>query len=206
MKSVSTKIFSAHFLITAVSPEHYPPSQHPEVAFVGRSNVGKSSLMNALCQRHKLVRVSKEPGRTRALNFFDVVASVGNDEKHTVRFCDLPGYGFAKVGKAERQQWKEMIETYLTTRQLCCVVCLVDSQVGATNDDFEVANWLLQTGHQLIVAATKMDRLPKHQRIPCLHHLEGALGVTPAQTVGVSATKHLGLDLLWNKIFQYFRN
>ena len=109
------KLIDARFVITAVEPKGYPTGHSAEVAFVGRSNVGKSSMINALTGRKKLVRVSNTPGRTRTLNFFDVELERGG-VRHRVRLADLPGYGFAKASKAERAQWEKMITTYLEKR------------------------------------------------------------------------------------------
>ncbi|HYO72232.1 MAG TPA: ribosome biogenesis GTP-binding protein YihA/YsxC, partial [Archangium sp.] len=126
------KILDARFITTAVEPKGYPTSPAPEVAFVGRSNVGKSSMINALAGRRKLVRVSNTPGRTRALNVFDVDVERGT-KRHTVRFADLPGYGFAKVSKTERAEWQKMITSYLEKRRdLKIVVSIIDAEVGPT--------------------------------------------------------------------------
>lgn len=197
------KILSAEFVTSATEPAGYPRGDAREIAFAGRSNVGKSSMINALAQRHKLVRVSNTPGRTRLLNFFDV--RVEDDEKsvHEVRFCDLPGYGFAKVSKAERKQWQQMIEAYIASRpQLCGVVCIVDANVGPTEDDLQVIPWVQKAGRRVIVAGTKIDRIPKHRRIPRAREIEKALQLEYGQVVGVSATDKIGLEDLWAKIFE----
>ena len=110
------RVVDARFVTTAVAPEGYPRGDLPEVAFVGRSNVGKSSMINTLAGRKKLVRVSNTPGRTRTLNFFEVDLELAPGQRTRVRFADLPGYGYAKVSKAERESWEEMITSYLEGR------------------------------------------------------------------------------------------
>ena len=195
------QVISADFLITAVAPEGWPQPRGPEVAFAGRSNVGKSSMINALCRRRKLVRVSNTPGRTRTLNFFDVVVEGPGKIRHELRLCDLPGYGFAKASKAERAEWGRMIESYIQRREgLKAVVCIVDANIGPTEDDAKVVPWVLAAGRNIIVAATKLDKLPKHRRIPREKEIERALELPAGTVIGVSATEGLRLDELWRLI------
>jgi GTP-binding protein len=194
------KIPTAEFITTAVAPAGYPKSREPELCFVGRSNVGKSSLINALCQRRKLVRVSNTPGRTRALNFFAVAANDGKRLHHVV-LCDLPGYGFAKVSKAERAQWKELIDTYVSEREvLCAVVQLIDAEVGPTELDAQMLAWLLPSARPLVLVATKLDRLVKAKRLPALRAHERALQLPEHSLLGVSSETGLGLPELWMKL------
>lgn len=199
------KVPSAEFVITAVAPEGYPRPDRPEYAFVGRSNVGKSSLINAMCKRNKLVRVSNTPGRTRALNFFDVSAAVGS-KLHKVRLCDLPGYGYAKVSKAERADWTRLIEGYVTSREgLRGVVHLVDAEVGPTELDVETLAWLQSIGRPVVSVATKLDRLPKAKRIPALRAHERLLGLPTRALLGASSEEGLGLHEVWFKLFELER-
>lgn len=193
------KILDARFLTTAVEPKGYPTSLAPEVAFVGRSNVGKSSMINALTGRRKLVRVSNTPGRTRTLNFFDV--DVERDGKpHLVRFADLPGYGFAKVSKTERAEWQTMITTYLEKRRdLKVVVSIIDAEVGPTPDDFQTLDYL-QNYRRILVVATKMDRLPKAKRKPRLVALAEQLSLPREAVLPFSATEKLGQDEVWDAL------
>ena len=198
---MSIRPVDARFVTTAVAPDGYPAGGTPEIAFVGRSNVGKSSMINTLSGRKKLVRVSNTPGRTRTLNFFDV-DFVRSDVRRTVRFADLPGYGFAKVQKTERATWEKMITTYLEQRtELRGVVSIVDAEVGPTPDDVRTLGYLRETGRPTLVVATKLDRLAKARRRPKLRTLAEVLGVDPAWVIGFSATEKLGLsevlDAVW---------
>lgn len=194
------KVVAADFLTTAVAPSGWPPDDLPEIAFVGRSNVGKSSMLNRLSGRKGLARVSGTPGRTRSLNFFEIVLErAGTREK--IRFCDLPGYGFAKVPKTERAKWVTMIEGYLRERgPLKAVVVIVDGKVGPTADDLEMLRWLEETGRRPILVATKMDRLAKAHRYNRLRQIEKELQLLPHALVGFSAEEGFGRDEVWGRI------
>ena len=191
----------ARFVTTAVGPDGYPGGGTPEIAFVGRSNVGKSAMVNALSGRRKLVRVSNTPGRTRTLNFFDVEL-VRGDARRTVRFVDLPGYGFAKVQKTQRATWERMVGSYLEDRpQLRGVVAIVDAEVGPTPDDVHTLGYLRHTGRPTLVVATKLDRVAKARRRPRLRSIAELLGVDVDWVLGFSATEKLGvtevLEAVW---------
>jgi GTP-binding protein len=194
------KVLDARFVITAVEEKGYPPGDLPEVAFVGRSNVGKSSMINALAARRKLVRVSNTPGRTRTLNFFDV--DLERDElRRTVRLADLPGYGFAKVSKTERASWQGMIETYLKKRaSLRVVVSIIDAEVGPSREDHEVLGWLSDRSPRVLVAATKIDRLNKARRKPRLQALAKELELPQELILPFSSVEKLGVDELWDTL------
>ena len=147
---------NAKLLATAVKPEQYPDTFVPEIAFVGRSNVGKSSLINCLTNRAKLARTSSSPGKTAVINFYDIDG--------IYRLVDLPGYGYAKVSKAERDRWSGMIETYLTDRyNLTAVVQLVDARHKPSQDDLTMMNWIKSIGYTPVVIATKIDKVKKSQ-------------------------------------------
>ena len=145
-------IKQSEFIISAVRKAQYPTDGRVEIAFVGRSNVGKSSLINSLTNRKKLAKVSQTPGKTRLINFFLI-----NNDFHLV---DLPGYGYAKVYKKEQESWGNIIETYLNGREeLKRVVLLVDSRHKPTKDDITMFNWIKHYGYEAIIVATKSDKL-----------------------------------------------
>lgn len=195
------RALDARFLTTAVEEGGWPPADTPEIAFVGRSNVGKSSMINALTGRRKLVRVSNTPGRTRTLNFFDVVLERG-EARRTVRLADLPGYGFAKVSKTERLGWDRMITGYLQRRTaLRGVVAIVDAEVGATDDDVRTLAYLVSSGRRVLVAATKIDRLGKAHRKPQLATIAERLSVPRDTVLGFSATEKLGVPEVWESLW-----
>lgn len=158
------KINKSDFITSAVTRSQYVTDGLPEVAFVGRSNVGKSSIINALTNRRKLAKVSQTPGKTRLINFFLI-----NDGDFIL--VDLPGYGYAKVSKKEKESWGKTIENYLIARdELKRVVLLVDSRHKPTADDVMMHEWIKHYGYEVIVVATKSDKLsnndlPKSKKI-----------------------------------------
>jgi GTP-binding protein len=195
------RVLDARFLTTAVEEAGWPAADVPEIAFVGRSNVGKSSMINALTGRRKLVRVSNTPGRTRTLNFFDVLLE-RRIERRAVRLADLPGYGFAKVSKEERGRWEGMITRYIERRSsLRGVVAIVDAEVGATEDDVRTLAYLVSSGRRVLVAATKLDRLGKAQRKPRLTAVAERLAVPRDTVLGFSATEKLGVSEVWESLW-----
>ncbi len=194
------KVLSAEFVTTATKLEEYPRQATPEVAFVGRSNVGKSSMINALAHRRKLVRVSNTPGRTKTLNFFDV-ALEHRAKKRTLRLCDLPGYGFAKVSKTERMHWDTMINTYLGNRHtLKVVVTIIDGEIGPTPDDLEMLDFLQDKPPRILVVATKMDRLSKSARKPMLEKIRKQLELPQNSLIGFSAVEGIGHEDVWRTL------
>ena len=195
------RVLDARFLTTAVDEPGWPSGDVPEVAFAGRSNVGKSSMINALAGRRKLVRVSNTPGRTRTLNFFDVDLESGAGRR-AIRLADLPGYGFARVSRTERAGWERMITTYLRKRSvLRGVVLIVDAEVGATEDDVRTLAYLTSAGRRVLVAATKLDRLGKSHRKPQLGAIARALSVPPDTVLGFSVTEKLGIGEVWEALW-----
>ncbi|AKC64043.1 YihA family ribosome biogenesis GTP-binding protein [Clostridium botulinum] len=149
------EIKKAEFVISAVKKAQYPGDGRPEIAFVGRSNVGKSTLINTLTNRRKLVKVSSTPGKTRLINFFLI-----NDNMY---FVDLPGYGYAKVSKKEKENWGYIMEQYLVERdQLKKIVLLVDSRHKPTGDDINMYNWIKHYNYEVLVVGTKLDKLKRN--------------------------------------------
>lgn len=164
---MSLKVQDNEFLLSAVKPEHYPKHTFKEVALVGRSNVGKSSMINALVNRKNFARTSNQPGRTQTINFYRVDSLV---------IVDLPGYGYAKVPQSVREQWKPMIEKYLTSREnLVSIIQLVDIRHRPTQDDQIMAEWIRNTGHPAIVLATKGDKVAKSKHKPSVAVVEELL-------------------------------
>lgn len=193
------KILSAEFLKSCETPEQFPREPLPEVAFVGRSNVGKSSLLNSLLYRRRLAKISGTPGKTRCINYFRV--TTGDPRLRSVYFVDLPGYGYAKVAKSERAQWGPMIQRYLTGRpQLCGVVLLIDSR-GIELHDVSTYAWLEEIGQASVVVTTKADKLGHRERRASLEGIRDALELPPAGTlIAYSSATHEGRDELWRAI------
>jgi GTP-binding protein len=197
-------VFSADFVKSATEPAGYPPPGPPEFAFCGRSNVGKSSALNALAGRRQLARVSRTPGRTRLINFFDLrvaekTRSGTRGAEQTVRFADLPGYGFASGPRGEREQWKKMIETYLTQRDaLKALVVLVDGDLGPQPSDSEMVAWGVALHRKVILVATKLDKLSRSRRSGQVDKISARLQVP--QIIPFSAKEGFGVEELWHAL------
>lgn len=188
------KILKAEFIRSCAGSEQFPTGPSPEIAVVGRSNVGKSSLINSLLQRKGLAKVSRTPGKTRAINLF----AVETDDPQLPRFvlADLPGYGYAKVSKVKRAQWAPLIEQYLgRLERVCTVVMLVESRVVGPQDP-ETVDWLRAIGYDPVVVATKADKLKASERIAGLRRLQERLGLTADVTAYSSVTGE-GRERLW---------
>ena len=148
------RIRSVSFIKSAVAPEQYPRHILPEIAFIGRSNVGKSSLLNTLVNKKNLARISNTPGRTQLINFFNI--------ENKLCFVDLPGYGYAKVPEHVKKQWQPMIESYLLqSKYLKSVVLIVDARHTPTRHDILMREWLQAYRIPVIIVATKIDKIPK---------------------------------------------
>jgi len=197
-------VLEAEFLKSATDARGWPPPGPPEFAFCGRSNVGKSSALNSLAVRKQLARVSRTPGRTRLINFFDLrvsekTRSGGRAPELEVRFADLPGYGFASGPREEREQWKKMIEEYLTGREtLAALVVLVDGELGAQPSDVEMVRWGESLGRRVICVATKLDKLSRTRRAAQTDRIAGQLAVP--RVLAFSAQDHFGQEELWRAL------
>ncbi|VEN72856.1 putative GTP-binding protein EngB [Candidatus Desulfarcum epimagneticum] len=184
---------TAEFMTSAAKSSQYPAPGPPEIAFAGRSNVGKSSLINVLVNRRRLVKTSSTPGRTQLLNFFDI-----NGE---FIFVDLPGYGYAKAPAAVRKSWGPMIETYLKTRPcLKGVVAILDIRREPREDDLNLLGWLDHFGISRIVALAKSDKLSKSGQKKRLDQIAGALETDPSDLIPFSAKTRAGKDRVWEGI------
>ena len=187
--------YTTQFLLSALAAEQFPALAAPEIAFLGRSNVGKSSLLNALVGE-KAAKVSQTPGRTRAINFFALL-----DEKLRRRmlFADLPGYGYAKISKSISAEWPKFIEPYLQEREtLRLCVCLVDSNIPPQPNDVQLLEWLRAAGRAFTVVATKVDRLSGNERTRNMAALKKGLEIE--DVLAVSAKTGYGIKELWARI------
>jgi GTP-binding protein len=189
-------IKTAEFIKSAVRPRHYPPEQFPEVAFAGRSNVGKSSLINCLVQRKKLVRVSQTPGLTQTINFFLI--------NGLFYLVDLPGYGYAKVPMSVRAQWGVMVESYLTTRQsLRGMVQIMDIRRPPTPDDLQLWQWTREQAIPAIPVLTKADKISSAKQTSQVALAAASLSVDPSDIVVFSSTTRLGRQELLVRLLQW---
>ncbi len=185
------KINKSDLQAMAVNKEGYPDDQLPEIAFAGRSNVGKSSFINTMLNRVNLARTSGKPGKTRTINFYIV-----ND---SFRFVDLPGYGYAQVSKDERKKWGEIIERYLKDRDnLKAIALIVDIRHKPSPQDVDMYNWVITFGYEPIVVATKADKIARGQWEKHLKIIREELGVKNRNTVvPFSSSKKLNIEKLW---------
>lgn len=187
---------NASLLLSAANQSHYPQDDLPEIALAGRSNVGKSSFINTLLGRKNLARTSSKPGKTQLLNFYNI------DDK--LRFVDVPGYGYAKVSKAERLKWGKMIETYLITRQtLCAVVSLVDFRHEPSADDVQMYDFLKYHEIPVIIVATKADKIPRGRWNKHEAMIKKTLAFDPKDRFIIfSSVSKEGLDASWDAILE----
>lgn len=188
------KISKAEFLTSAAKKGQYPPTDLPEIAFAGRSNVGKSSLLNLLTGRKNLAKVSATPGKTRLINFFNI-----ND---SFRIVDLPGYGYAKVSKGMSEDWGKMMEDYLESRpNLVCVIQLVDSRHEPTAQDCQMYDYLRYYGLAGVVIATKADKLSKNELNKNLQIIKRSLELDKTDIViPASSLNKTGVDQILGTI------
>ncbi len=193
------KITTVNFIKSAVKPEHYPQHALPEIAFVGRSNVGKSSLLNTLVKKKNIARISNTPGRTQVINFFNIDGRLC--------FVDLPGYGFAKVPKHIKQQWGPMIEAYLlNSERLKRVVQILDARRKPSQHDLLMQNWLQSYQIPAIMVATKIDKIPKSQRSKQLNLIRDTLEMPFEEPLfPFSALTREGIQPIWKAIFAAMR-
>ncbi|HWP48593.1 MAG TPA: ribosome biogenesis GTP-binding protein YihA/YsxC [Candidatus Limnocylindrales bacterium] len=188
------KVKSATFIVSATNPSQYPRHSLPEIAFVGRSNVGKSSLINSLVEKKGLAKTSSTPGKTRLINFFNV--------NNLLCFVDLPGYGYAKAPKEVIAGWQSMIETYLLKREnLKGIVLILDIRHAPTPDDQTMKEWLDYHRIKTLIVATKADKLSKNQRISRLREIEKLLPIRPGESlISFSALTGEGKKEIWQAL------
>ena len=189
------KARNARFLKSASAANEFPAGDLPEIAFAGRSNVGKSSLINSLVGKDGLARTSRTPGRTQLLNWFHVDGPAG-----PLAFVDLPGYGYAKVPTAMQASWQGLIESYLGDRPvLRAVVLLVDVRRGVEGEEEDLVAWLAERNIPVIGVVTKIDKVAKNKREPVLATVKRALGLR-RPPLAFSALDGEGIDELWRAI------
>lgn len=188
-------IRSAKFVGSAVTPDQYPPGDLPEVAFAGRSNVGKSSLINKILNRKRLVRTSKTPGRTQLVNFFEI--------NEIFRFVDLPGYGYAKVPAEVQKRWRPMVETYLTSRpNMRGMVLLLDIRREPSKEDLNLWHWLQTMSIKVVTVITKVDKLSRNKRNKQIAAITGALRCNREEPIEFSAMTGEGREEIWKALLR----
>lgn len=190
---MSLQVHDVAFVRSTSDPDWHPDPPRPEIAFVGRSNVGKSSLLNTLCRRKKLAHTSKTPGKTRSINFFDLGG--------TCYFVDLPGYGYAKRPVAERERWGPMMESYLgENERLAGVVALIDGRREPTALDQRMIGYLASKGIPTLIVLTKADKVGRGQRDERAASTAERLGVDADQVVWFSSRTGEGRDTVFAAI------
>ena len=183
------------FLISAASPKDFPKNRLPEIAFAGKSNVGKSSVINRLLQRRNFARVGEKPGKTIHVNYFTV------DSK--CYFVDLPGYGYAKVSQSEKERWGKLMEDYFAAGRIDLGIMIVDARHAPTNNDITMASWFIQSGCPFVVVANKLDKVKKSELKGNLATIRADLELPEeCQVIPFSAEKGDGRDELMRRILQ----
>ena len=180
---------NVEFLISAAAPKDFPGSRLPEIAFAGKSNVGKSSVINRVLLRKNFARVGEKPGKTIHVNYFVV--------DKTCYFVDWPGYGYAKVSQQEKDRWGKLMEEYFAAQRIDLGVLIVDARHAPTNNDITMANWFLESGCPFVVVANKLDKLKKSELIPNIQQIRMDLELPEdCPVIPFSAEKGTGRDEL----------
>jgi len=197
-------VINAKYCASAVRADQYPPGDVPEVAFIGRSNVGKSSLINSLTRHGGLARISSTPGKTQTLNFYAVSLKVGETQRSDFFLVDLPGYGYAKVGQQARQQWSRFIDEYLTKSSRLKLICqLIDIRHPPMDSDLLAFHRLSESGIPVQVIATKADKITRMAVIKQSGILSAGFALPPERrALAYSAPKSTGRDVLLEIIYQ----
>ncbi len=180
---------NVEFLISAAAPKQFPSNRLPEIAFAGKSNVGKSSVINRILQRKNFARVGEKPGKTIHVNYFTI--------DKTCYFVDLPGYGFAKVSQAEKDRWGRLMEDYFAANRIDLGVLIVDARHAPTNNDITMANWFIESGCPFVVVANKLDKLKKSEIEPNMQTIREDLELPEdCKVIPFSAQKGTGREEL----------
>ena len=189
---------NVEFLISAAASRDFPQSRLPEIAFAGKSNVGKSSVINRVLQRKNFARVGEKPGKTIHVNYFTV------DKK--CYFVDLPGYGYAKVSQAEKDRWGKLMESYFAANRISLGIMIVDARHAPTNNDITMANWFIESGYPFIVVASKLDKLKKSEIEPNMAVIREDLALPEdCKIIPFSAEKGTGREELVHIILEYVK-
>ena len=189
---------NVEFLISAAGTRDFPQNRLPEIAFAGKSNVGKSSVINRVLQRKNFARVGEKPGKTIHVNYFTV------DKK--CYFVDLPGYGYAKVSQAEKDRWGKLMESYFAANRIDLGIMIVDARHAPTNNDITMANWFMDSGCPFVVVANKLDKLKKSELEPNMQTIREDLELPEeCRIIPFSAEKGTGRDELVQLILQYVK-
>jgi len=180
-------LHNVEFLISAANPKDFPDDRLPEIAFAGKSNVGKSSVINRILQRKNFARVGDKPGKTIHVNYFTI--------DKTCYFVDLPGYGYAKVSQKEKDRWGKLMEDYFAAQRIDLGILIVDSRHPPTNNDITMANWFLDSGCPFVVVANKLDKLKKSEIEPNLQTIRDDLNLPEeCPVISFSAEKGTGRE------------
>ncbi len=184
---------NVEFLISAAAPKDFPSNRLPEIAFAGKSNVGKSSVINRILQRKNFARVGEKPGKTIHVNYFVIDKSC--------YFVDLPGYGYAKVSQAEKDRWGRLMESYFAAQRIDLGVMIVDARHAPTANDIVMANWFIESGCPFVVVANKLDKLKKSELIPNMERIREDLELPEdCPVIPFSAEKGTGREDLVARI------
>lgn len=201
-------ITQGSYVASSVNKEQYPQNDLPEIVFMGRSNVGKSSLINSLTRVNNLARVSSQPGKTQTINFFEVGVKIAEaDERKAFYLVDLPGYGYAKTGKERRKIWSKFIEEYLLNSVRLQFVCqLIDIRHEPMASDVEMFQWLIKNNIPVLVIATKADKIGKNARNKNIAAIKRKLGIQEISVLPYSSLKNEGrsdlLDVIGDSLLE----
>ncbi len=201
-------IIRAKYIASAVKKAQYPTEKRKEIAFIGRSNVGKSSLINSLTRVHNLARVSGQPGKTQTINFFELTARIiETGEDRLFHLVDLPGYGYAKTAQTNRKQWAKFIEEYfLHSEQLQFVCQLIDIRHAPMKSDVEMFDWLVKNNVPVLIIATKADKISRGAVAKQIAQIKKTLGVKEIDILPYSSVKNSGRSELLEVIYQMLTN